>query len=79
MGGGDVEENIAYGTVDLGISAYGLVRHVLKPDSWRLFRYVSTDYVKAYKLASKKVLALEAMADGLTIKSLRTEAKNKKE
>lgn len=79
MGGGDFEGNIAYGTVDLGMSAYGLVRHVLKPDSWRLFRYVSTDYVKGYKLASKKVLALEAMADGLTIKSLRAEAKNKKE
>lgn len=43
------EGNIAYGAVDVGLSLYGLKRLVLKSDAWRLFRYVRSDYVRAYK------------------------------
>ena len=38
MGGGAFEGDMAYGAVDLGLSAYGVGRMVLKPDAWRLFR-----------------------------------------
>ena len=79
MGGGNFEGNMAYGAVDLGMSVYGLGRYVLKSDAWRLFRYVSTDYAQAYNLAGKKVLAAEALADGVTISALVEEIRNKKD
>ncbi|PJG59626.1 DUF4225 domain-containing protein, partial [Aeromonas cavernicola] len=70
MGGGDREGNIAYGISDLGMSAYGVSRLVLKPDSWRLFRYVREDYVRAYKNASTSSLVLEGVSDAITVRSL---------
>lgn len=78
-GRGEVEGNMAYGTVDLGLSAYGVGRLVLKPDSWRLFRYVRTDYVRGYEAASKGALSFEVLSDGVTINSLHQESKRKDE
>lgn len=66
LGRGEAEGNIAYGAMDLAMSAYGIGRKVLKPDAWRLFRYVSADYVRAYKQAGYKALAAEAMGDVFT-------------
>ncbi|WP_139302287.1 DUF4225 domain-containing protein, partial [Pseudomonas syringae] len=37
------EGNLAYGSADLAMSVYGVTKLVLKPDSWRLFRYIRTD------------------------------------
>ena len=76
MGAGEFEVNMAYGAIDLGLSAYGVGRMVLKPDAWRLFRYVRTDYVRGYENASKVVLALEAISDTATMNSMYQEAKN---
>ncbi|MGC1331285.1 DUF4225 domain-containing protein [Pseudomonas sp.] len=59
--------------------AYGIGRYELKPDAWRLFRYVSTDYVQAYNLVGKKVLAAEVIADGVTINALLEDIRNKKD
>ncbi len=73
MGGGELEGNIAFGTVDIGMSGYGLTRLALRPDAWRLFRYVKTDYVRAHNLTSKKALAMEAAASGVTLESMRSE------
>lgn len=53
------EGNIAYGSLDIGMSVYGLNRLVLRPDAWRLFRYVRTDYVRAYRTMTPKALLLE--------------------
>lgn len=79
MGGGKFEGDIAYGAVDLGLSAYGVGRLVLKPDSWRLFRYVRTDYVRGYENASKAALSFEVLSDGVTINPLHSEAKQRYE
>jgi len=76
MGGGKLEGNMAYGVIDLGFSVYGVGRLVLKPDSWRLFRYVRADYVRGYENAGKGTLALEAASDTATINSLYQEAKS---
>ncbi|WP_367863879.1 DUF4225 domain-containing protein [Pseudomonas guariconensis] len=38
MGAGALEGNMAYGSVDLALSAYSLSKLILKPDAWRLFR-----------------------------------------
>ncbi|MEE4105663.1 DUF4225 domain-containing protein [Pseudomonas viridiflava] len=58
--------NIAYGTADLGLSLYGATRLVVKPDAWKLFHYMRTDRVMAYKTMPAKVLALEGMSDWIT-------------
>lgn len=73
MGGGEREANLAYGAIDLSISAYGLGRMMLKPDSWRLFRYIRSDYVRAYSKLGKGALTLEALSNGLTMNALRQE------
>jgi len=76
MGGSESEGNMAYGAMDLGLSAYGVSRMVLKPDAWRLFRYVNTDYVKAYTTIGTKALIFEGVSDTLTGRSMYLEYKN---
>lgn len=71
MGSGAFEGDIAYGTVDLGLSAYGAGRMVLKPDAWRLFRYIRTDYQRNYMGATKLALATEVITDWITLESMR--------
>nr|WP_315445388.1 DUF4225 domain-containing protein [uncultured Pseudomonas sp.] len=79
IGGGAFEGNMAYGTVDLGLSVYGLGRLVLKPDAWRLFRYVHSDYVRGYENSSKTALTLEAASDAITIESMYWQVKDNDE
>ena len=76
MGGGEFEGNMAYGGGDLLMSVYGATRLVLKPDSWRLFRYVRSDYQRGYVEASKFTLAFDAFADGVTMDNLTRDIKN---
>ncbi len=73
MGRGELEGNLAYGAVDVGTSFYGLGRLVLKPDAWRLFRYVRADYVRVYSRTSARGLVFEAISNGVTLKSMRDE------
>ncbi len=75
IGAAEAEGNIAYGVADLGLSAFGLARTVLKPDAWRLFKYVRTDYVRGDTEASKKGLFLEETSDEFTINSTHDELK----
>lgn len=70
MGGGAFEGDIAYGAVDLGMSAYSVGRLVLKPDAWRLFRYIRTDYVRAYKNTSVGAFAVDRTGDAITGKGI---------
>ena len=78
MGGGAFEGNMAYGAADLGMSVYGIGRLVLKPDSWRLFRYVRTDYIRAHKNASMPALILDRGADAMTADGMREQWRNNK-
>ncbi|MFU2315487.1 DUF4225 domain-containing protein [Rahnella sp. PCH160] len=59
--------DILYGGVDLVLSGYGLFRNILKPDSYRLFRWVNTDTVIGFKDMNGPVLTMEMLIDGLTI------------
>lgn len=68
LGQSEREGNIAYGSMDVALSVYGLGRHVLKPDSWRLFRYVRTDYVRSYKNMGPSAINFEAFTNFQTIK-----------
>ena len=76
IGAGELEGNLAYGSIDLGLSAYSVGRMVLKPDAWRLFRYVRSDYVRGYENTSKATLTLEAISDTATINSMYQETKS---
>lgn len=58
--------NIAYGTIDINTSIYGAFRSTLKPDSWRLCRYIKTDYEKAHNQASKISLTIDGSAGAIT-------------
>jgi len=69
--------NIAYDSMDIGLSVYGLNRLVLRPDAWRLFRYVRTDYVRAYRTMTPKALILEWHIIHQTGKQVHKEAKKK--
>ncbi|PWB31085.1 hypothetical protein DCO48_18115 [Pseudomonas sp. SDI] len=59
--GGDAHDgNIAYGTVDIGLSIYGIGKLVVKPDTWRLFRYINSDYIRNYRAMGSASLMLES-------------------
>ncbi|AVF36683.1 DUF4225 domain-containing protein [Rahnella sikkimica] len=60
---------LIYGGIDLVLSGYGLARNVLKPDAWRLFRNINTDYIRGFREMPPLALAFEMGVDGLTIKS----------
>ena len=67
VGYGAREGNMAYGSADLAMSVYGVTKLVLKPDAWRLFIYIRTDYVRAYRNTSVPVLVLDRAADAITV------------
>ena len=76
LGHGEQEANIAYGAVDIGLSVYSAARHVLKPDAWRLFRYIPTDYIRAYRTMTPTTMSVEAYTDFQTIKQMYIDEKN---
>lgn len=76
MGHDEREANIAYGTVDIGLSVYSAARHVLRPDAWRLFRYIPTDYIRAYRTMTPTTMGVEAYTYFQTIKQIYNEEKN---
>ena len=76
LGGDASHGNMAYGTVDLGLSAYGVGRMVLKPDAWRLFRYIHTDYIRSYKTMGSSALIFEGISDSVTGRSMYREYKD---
>ncbi|WP_147198908.1 DUF4225 domain-containing protein [Pantoea sp. CCBC3-3-1] len=61
---------IAYSSTDLALSVYGIVRLVQKPEAWRLFYFLNTDYVRGIKEMSRKELFIEVYNDGMAIKSI---------
>ena len=70
LGKGDCEADVAYGMVDLTTSAYGIVKMVLKPDSWRLFRYINTDHVRGYQQATRGGFVFDRLMDSATAKNM---------
>lgn len=75
VGHGEREANMAYGAVDIGLSIYSTVRHIYKPDAWRLFRHLDSDRIRAYKTMTPTSLAAEAATDAITLRQLHEESK----
>jgi hypothetical protein len=61
---------ITYSAIDLLLSGYGLARLAIKPDTWRLFRYISSDYTHGFTEMSKFDLSIEIYNNTLAIKSI---------
>lgn len=70
VGGTEREGNIAYGVVDLAGSAYGAGRLVLKPESWRLFRHIRSDYLYGYQRNTVGGAAIGKVSDVNTLQTL---------
>lgn len=58
----------AYTGMDIALSAYGLFKLTLKPDAWRLYRYIDSDYTNYFRTISKAALALKVISNGPKIK-----------
>jgi len=50
---------LAYQVVDLTTSYYGIFKLTLKPEAWRLYKYLPTDYYRKVQVMSKPALALK--------------------
>jgi Protein of unknown function (DUF4225) len=65
-GRSEFEGNMAYAGMDIGLSVWGLYKLTLKPDSWRLFRYIDADYIRAYRITPAWILGIDGAADTTT-------------
>jgi hypothetical protein len=63
----DYHGDVAYYSIDLFASAYGVFRDVPKPGAVELFRRDPINYERAYQQMGKLALAFEALVDSLTI------------
>lgn len=63
LGYGESGGDLAYGGTDMIMSFYSLRRLVLKPDAWRLFRYMRSDKERAYKTMGVFPLGVEVYID----------------
>lgn len=60
--------DVIYDTSDLGLAGFGLFsKTAVKPGTFKLFRFVETDFQRGYQALSKKGMALEVMGDAFTL------------
>jgi hypothetical protein len=62
--------NLAYYTFDFYLSINGMMRFVRKPDSVQLFNRDPINYERGYKQMGALALALEALADSITLTTI---------
>lgn len=74
LGGSESDGNVAYAAADMSLSIYSMFRSVVKPDAWRLFYYMPSDYVRSYMVTSRYALALEVQANTQSILLIQKES-----
>ena len=67
LGQSNKEADYAYAGVDLTLSAYGLGRNVLREDSYRLFRHINSEFIRAWREMGKVSLVTEMGVDSTTL------------
>jgi hypothetical protein len=72
----DYQGDMAYYSMDLFMSGYGVFREVQKPGAVELFRRDPINYERAYRQTDKLSLAFEALVDFLTISTIFSEQKS---
>lgn len=69
----DYRGDMAYYSMDLILSSYGVFREVPKPEAFELFRRDPVNYERAYQQTGKLTLVFEALVDFLTINIIRSQ------
>lgn len=62
--------NLAFYSMDLFMSGYGMIRPMRKPGAFELFRQDPVNYEPAFRQTGKLALALEAVVDFLTLEAV---------
>lgn len=70
LGGSPSDGNIAYGLGDIGFSIHGIFRKVVKPGTFKLFKYISTDYVPAYNVMKARALWFEVFSNFIVLEQI---------
>ncbi|AXG43627.1 DUF4225 domain-containing protein [Photorhabdus laumondii subsp. laumondii] len=73
LGYSETDGDRVYGYVDLALSGYGMARSVVRPGTFRLFRYIKTDYIRGWQVMGRIPLIAELIGDmvtGLSIYSI---------
>ena len=65
--GSEAYGDMAYGTADVGMSLHGATKLVLKPDAWKLFNYIPSDYTRSFSLMTTPALISNSVVDANTI------------
>ncbi|WP_081263256.1 DUF4225 domain-containing protein [Pseudomonas putida] len=76
-GGTAAHGNAAYGTMDIAISGFGIFRKVRKPETWKIFNYIKSDYARAYTQTGKLALAFEALVSSITLYQIKKDLEEK--
>lgn len=69
LGYSNHEADMAYNFVDLTLSAGSMVNPALKPGTFKLFRYIDTDFIASWRLMTPAALFTEGFLDSVTIYS----------
>lgn len=72
----DDRGDVAYYSLDLILSAYGVFRRVPRPEAFELFRRDPINYERAYQQTGKLTLAFEVLVDFLTINIIRSQERS---
>lgn len=67
MGYSETIGDTIYYTVDIGTSMYGLFKLELKPEAWKLFRYLVKDFERAFRQMTKFGLSTEVVGDTISL------------
>ncbi|EPE9057827.1 DUF4225 domain-containing protein [Klebsiella aerogenes] len=69
LGYGNKQGDLAYGAVDLSLTAYGSFRQTLLPreKSWSLFRHVKADHIRGWQEAGRIPLSLDGLSSVGTV------------
>lgn len=61
--------DLAYGAVDLSLTAYSSFRQTLLPreESWSLFQHVKADYIRGWQEAGRIPLSLDGLSSVGTV------------
>lgn len=69
LGYSNHEADMAYNFIDLTLSAGSMVNPALKPGTFKLFRYIDTDFIASWRLMTPAALFTEGFLDSVTIYS----------
>lgn len=64
------EGDIAYYTVDVTSSMYGVFKLSLKPNAWKLFRYLKNDFERGFTQMTKISLGFEIVGDIIAVSNI---------